>query len=49
METAKFACLGNNVLKLFDKSSGTPKITRDIKAYEGELPALPAVKLPGIN
>jgi parallel beta-helix repeat protein len=47
--SAKFACLGNNVLKLFEKSSGTPKITRDIKAYEGELPALPPVKLPGIN
>jgi parallel beta-helix repeat protein len=46
---AKFANLGKNVLKLLDPSNGPPKIDRDIKTYEGELPPLPVVKLPGID
>ncbi|HEV8060851.1 MAG TPA: parallel beta-helix domain-containing protein [Gemmataceae bacterium] len=45
---AKFANLGKNVLKLLDPANGPPHIDRDIKAYEGELPALPPVKLPGV-
>ncbi len=46
---AKFANLGKNVLKLLDPSNGPPHIDRDIKAYEGALPALPPVKLPGVQ
>ncbi|CAN5310708.1 hypothetical protein BH10PLA2_BH10PLA2_12190 [soil metagenome] len=46
---AKFAVLGNNVMKLFDEKSGPPKVDRNMKPYEGALPELPAIKLPGIN
>ncbi len=45
---AKFANLGKNAVKLLT-SSEKPHIDRDIKAYEGELPALPPVKLPGVQ
>lgn len=44
---ARFASLGRNALKLLDPSRGIPKVERDLAPYERELPALPAVKLPG--
>ena len=46
---AKFANLGKNVLKLLNPANGLPKVDRDIKSYEGEMPPLPPVKLPEIN
>jgi parallel beta-helix repeat protein len=48
---AKFANLRMNALKLLqmDPSKGPPNIDRDIKAYEGNLPALEPVKLPGVQ
>jgi hypothetical protein len=45
----RFACFGRNVLKLLNPLGSTPTIERDLKAYEGELPALAPVKLPGVD
>jgi parallel beta-helix repeat protein len=49
--TAKFANLQMNALKLLqmDPSKGVPTIDRNLKAYEGALPALEPVKLPEIQ
>ena len=49
--SAKFANLQMNALKLLqmDPSHGAPNIDRNTKAYEGTLPALEPVKLPGIQ
>lgn len=47
--SAKFANLHMNAKKLAFTNVLAPKVDRDIKAHEGELPPLPPVKLPGVN
>jgi parallel beta-helix repeat protein len=44
---ATFANLHWKELNLMDLAHSRNKVTRDLKAYEGELPALPAVQLAG--